>query len=241
MDKRKISLLIILFIILFTIPFPCFPVVKALTESYSDPPNDIFRIDYQNEVIEKVSSHDEIDIINIFLDEQYTNITFAGNITEQEMECNIYFFENYNQSNVIFEYGVHYSNLTGTGYKVIFVKYNRSGEDDYNYEFWNNTIGWTSSNISADIIGNSSDYFIEAEIPEDALILYDNITWFAISRYYEGYNLFLDCAPDSYCPVKETNVNFMNQIFLFIGIAVIVGVAAIIYYKKKKPQDEFSL
>lgn len=239
MIKKKIFLLIIFCIISITILFQCFPVVKALTENYSDPQNDILKIDYQNEMIEKVSSHDELDIINIALDEQYTNITFAGNITGHEMECNIYFFENYNPNNITFEYGVHYSNLTGKGFKVIFVKYILSGEDDYNYEFWDG-IGWTSSNVSAEVIGNSSDYTIEAEIPEDALTINDNITWFVISRYAEGYNLYLDCAPDSYCPIEESNDTFLYQIFVFIGIAAIIGIAALIFYKKRKTLDKLS-
>ncbi len=234
MNKRKISSLILLCLILFIISFQYIPVVKGLTESFTDPQDDIFKIDFENNNVEKVSSHDEIDIININLDEQYTNVTFAGNITGHDMECNIYFFENYNSNNLIFEYGVHYSNFTGTGFNVIFVKYIPSG-DDYDYEFWDHGV-WTSSNISAEIIGNSSDYVIEATIPILALSIHDNITWFAVSTYYIGSIGYLDCAPDSYCAIEVTD-GFDYRIIVFIGIIAFVGIGAFYFYKKRKPKQ----
>ncbi|MFX0026409.1 MAG: hypothetical protein ACFE8M_08325 [Candidatus Hermodarchaeota archaeon] len=240
MIKRKISSLILLCSILFIISFQYIPVVKGLTESYTDPQNDVFKIDFETNNVEKVSSHDEIDIVNITLDGQYTNVTFAGNITGHDIECNIYFFEHYNKDNLIFEYGVHYSNFTGTGFNVIFVKYILSG-DEYEYQFWNDTIGWTPSNISADIIGTSSDYVIEATIPDLALSIHESITWFVVSTYYLGSIGYLDCAPDSYCPIEETGINW-NQIILFIVIAAFVGIGAFYFYKKRKPKkDSFPL
>jgi len=235
MIKRKIYSLILLCSILFIISFQYIPVVKGLTKSYTDPQNDVFKINFETNNVEKVSSHDEIDIVNINLDGQYTNVSFAGNITGHDIECNIYFFEHYNKDNLIFEYGVHYSNFTGTGFNVIFVKYIPSG-DEYEYQFWNNTIGWTSSNISADIIGTSSDYVIEATIPgNSSLIINDNIIWFAVSTYYSGSIGYLDCAPDDYCPIEETGLP-ITQIILFIVIAAFVGIGAFYFYKKRKPK-----
>ena len=236
MIKRKISLLILLCLTLFIISFQYIPVVKGLTDSFTDPQNDIFKINFENNNIEKVSSHDEIDIISGNLDGQYTNVSFAGNITGYDMECNIYFFEHYDPNNVIFEYGVHYSNFTGTGFNMIFVKYILSG-DEYEYQFWNNTVGWTSSNISADIIGTSSDHAIEATIPDNSsLIIYDNITWFVVSTYYSGSFGYLDCAPDSYCPIEETGLP-LTQIILIIAIVAFVGIGAVYFYKKRKPKQ----
>jgi len=236
MIKRKISTLILLCLILIIITFQYIPVVKGLTESFTDPQNDIFKIDFENNRVEKVSSHDEIDIVNGSLDGQYMNVSFVGNITGYDMECNIYFFENYNPNNLIFEYGVHYSNFTGTGFNVIFVKFIPSG-DEYDYEFWNNTAGWTSSNISADSIGTSSDYVIEATIPILALSIHDNITWFAVSTSYIGSIGYLDCAPDSYCAIEVTD-GFPTEIILFIGIAAFVGIGAFYLYKKRKPKQK---
>lgn len=239
MIKRKIFSLILLCSILFTISFQYIPVVKGLTESFSDPQNDVFKIDFETNNIEKVSSHDEIDIVNITLDGQYTNVTFAGNITGHDMECNIYFFEHYDPNNVIFEYGVHYSNFTGTGFNVIFVKYILSG-DEYDYEFWDG-MDWTTSNTSAEIIGNSSDYVIEATIPDLALSIHDNITWFVVSTYYSGSIGYLDCAPDDYCPIEETGIPII-QIILIIAIVAFVGIGAFYFYKKRKLKtDSFPL
>jgi len=240
MNKRKISLLILLCLILFIISFQYIPVVKGLTKSFTDPQNDIFEIDFENNSIKKVSSHDEIDIVNITLDldRQYTNVSFAGNITGHDMECNIYFFENHNPDNLIFEYGVHYSNFTGTGFKVIFVKYIPSG-DEYDYEFWDG-MDWTTSNTSAEIIGNSSDYVIEATIPihdNITLSIHENITWFVVSTYYTGVFGYLDCAPDSYCPIEVTD-GFPTEIILFIAIAAFVGIGAFYLYKKRKPKQK---
>ncbi|MFX0019888.1 MAG: hypothetical protein ACFFBT_12165 [Promethearchaeota archaeon] len=240
MIKRKIFSLFLLCFILFIISFQYIPVAKGLTESFTDPQNDIFKVELATGNVEIVSSHDEIDIVNIALDGQYTNVTFAGNITGHDMNCNIYFFEHYNPNNVIVEYMINYSNFTGKGFIVIFIKYTLSN-DTYDLEFWNNTIGWTSSNISADIVGTSSDYVIEATIPISALLIHDNITWFAVSTYEIGSYGYLDCAPDSYCQTDETGLP-INEIILFIAIAAFVGIGAIYLYKKRKPKkDSFPL
>jgi len=236
MIKRKIYSVILLCFILFVISFQYIPVVKGFTESVTDPQNDIIKIERTTGNVEIVSSHDEIDIVNMTLDGQYTNLTFAGNITGQKIECTIYFFENYNPNNLIFEYGVHYSNFTGLGFNVILIKFIPSG-DDYEYQFWNNTVGWTSSNISADIIGTSSDYVIDAIIPANSsLVIHENITWYAVSTYFTESFVYVDCAPNSFCAIPETGPDF-TQIILFIAIAAFVGIGAFYLYKKRKPKQ----
>ncbi len=236
MIKRKISSLIFLCFVLFLISFQYIPVVKGLTESYTDPQNDIFKLERATGNVEIVSSHDEIDIVNITLDGQYTNVTFAGNITGHDIECSIYFFENYNPDNIIFEYAVHYSNFTGMGFNVIFIKFIPSG-DKYEYQFWNNTIGWTSSNISADIIGTSSDYVIEATIPDNSsLSIHDNITWYVFSSFFTESFVYIDCAPNSYCAIQETGLP-ITEIILFIAIVAFCGIGAVYLYKKRKPKQ----
>jgi len=234
MIKRKISSIILLCLILFIISFQYIPVVKGLTESFTDPQNDIYKVELSTGNVEIVSSHDEIDIVNITLDGQYTNVTFAGNITGHDMNCNIYFFEHYNPNKVIAEYMVNYSNYTGKGFIVTFFKYTLSN-DTYILEFWNGT-GWNSSKISAEIIGTSSDYVIEATLPISALSIHDNITWFVVSTCEVGNYGYLDCAPDSYCQTEENGLP-INQIILFIAIAAFVGIGAIYLYKKRKPKQ----
>ncbi|MFX0033256.1 MAG: hypothetical protein ACFE8E_13760 [Candidatus Hodarchaeota archaeon] len=234
MVKKKIPLFFIVYLMIFITSFQYIPIAKGLTESFTDPENDVFRIDFLNERIDKVSDHNQLDIINISLnlDNQFTNVTFLGNITGYDMECSIYLFENYNPSNLIFEYSVYYSNISGTGFRVIFVKYTLSGEE-YSFEFWNNTIGWTSSNISADNIGSFSDYTIEATIPKAALMVYDNTTWFALSSSYEGNSQYLDCAPDSFCPIEVTPENFGFEIFLVAAIVIVI-IFAFYFIRKKR-------
>jgi len=236
MNKRKIFSLILLCLILFLISFQYIPVVKGLTESFTDPQNDVFKIERATGNVEIVSSHDEIDIVNITLDGQYTNVTFAGNITGYGMNCTIYFFKNYNPNNVIVEYMVNYSNFTGMGFNVIFIRYTPVN-NTFVMEFWNNTVGWISSKTSADIIGTSSDYVIEATIPISALLIHDNITWFVVSTYVIGAYGYLDCAPDSYCQVEESGLP-INEIILFIAIAAFVGIGAFYLYKKRKPKQK---
>ncbi len=239
MIKRKFALVILLCFVLFVISFQYIPVVKGLTESFSDPQNDVFKVELATGNVEIVSTHDEIDIVNISLDGQYTNVTFAGNITGHDINCNIYFFEHYNPNNVVVEYMVNYSNFTGSGFNVIFVKYTLTN-GTYDLYFWNGTV-WTTSNTSAAIIGTSSDYVIEATIPDLALSIHDNITWFVVSTYEIGSYGYLDCAPDSYCQTEETGLP-INQIILFIAIAAFVGIGAYYLYKKRKPKkDTFPL
>ncbi|MFX1494153.1 MAG: hypothetical protein ACFFBZ_07725 [Promethearchaeota archaeon] len=239
MNKRKFYTLIFLCLILFLISFQYIPVVKGLTESFSDPQNDIYKVELATGNVEIVSSHDEIDIVNITLDGQYTKVTFAGNITGYGMNCSIYFFEHYNPNNVIVEYMVNYSNYTGKGLNVIFIKYTPVN-DTFVMEFWDNT-NWTTSKTSAEFIGNSSDYAIEATIPISALLIHDNITWFVVSTYIIGGYGYLDCAPDSYCQIGENGFP-INQIILFIAIAAFVGIGAYYLYKKRKPKkDTFPL
>lgn len=239
MIKRKFTSLIFLCFVLFLISFQYIPVVKGKTESFTDPQNDVFKVELATGNVEIVSSHDEIDIVNITLDGQYTNVTFAGNITGHDMNCNIYFFEHYNPNNVVVEYMVNYSNFTGLGFNVIFVKYTLTN-GTYNLGFWNGT-DWAPSNTSAAIIGTSSDYVIEATIPIPALTIHDNITWFVVSTYEIGSYGYLDCAPDSYCQTKETGLP-INEIILFIAIAALVGIGAFYLYKKRKPKkDSFPL
>ena len=241
MIKRKISSIILLCLILFIISFNYITVVKGITESFTDPQDDVFKIELATGNFEIVSSHDEIDIVNITLNGQYTNVTFAGNITGHNMECYIYFFEHYDSNNIVFEYGVHYSNFTGTGFNTIFEKYIHLGDSQYDYEFWNNTVGWTSSNTSAEVIGNSSDYIIEATIPDLALSIHNNITWYVVSLYPSESFLYLDCAPDSYCQPREPGFP-LSQIILFIVIAAFVGIGAFYFYKKRKlRKDSFPL
>ena len=88
----------------------------------------------------------------------------------------------------------------------------------------------------------SSDYVIEATIPDNSsLIINDDITWFVVSTYEIGNYGYLDCAPDSYCVTKETGLP-INEIILFIAIAAFVGIGAFYLYKKRKPKkDSFPL
>ena len=227
MIKKKTSLFVIICIIISIIWFQYLPLVKGITESFVDPENDIYRINLTDGNIDKTSSHDEMDIINIALDGQYTNVTFAGNITGHDIVCSIYFFENYDSNNMKFEYAVHYSNFTGS-FKVIFIQYNYSGEDIY-YKYWNGTL-WSSSNTSAQVIGSFSDYTIEANVPFDAFPIHENVTWFVASTYVEGDYGYLDCAPDSFCPYQESIPGF--EFFTLIGVTI--GITAIIITIKKK-------
>lgn len=234
MGKKKAYLIILVYIIVFILVLHQSPRAKAIVDSYIDPENDVFRIDTLNQNIEKVSTHPQLDITNIALNitSQYSNVTFLGNISGYNMECNIYFFKNYNPDNLVFEYGVHYSNFTGTGFKVILVKYILNGEE-YDFEFWNNTINdWTPFNNSADSVGSFSDYTIEATIPQLAFTIDENTTWFVLSSSYEGSYIYLDAAPDSFSPIRETNGAFPFEIFIFA--AVIIIVIFVFYFIRKK-------
>lgn len=235
MEKRKITLILILLFIIFTTSLYQAPRAKAFIESHVDPENDVVRIDsYDQKKI--VSTQPQVDIINIALNvglnNQYTNVSFLGNITGYNMECNIYFFENYNPNNLIFEYGVHYSNFTGTGFKVILVKYILNG-DQYDFEYWNNiSNNWTPDNTSADSIGSFSDYTIEATIPQLAFTINENTTWFVLSSYYDGNYFYLDAAPDSFSPIRENNG--FDYVYIYIVVAIIIVVIFICYFYRRK-------
>ncbi|MFX1498211.1 MAG: hypothetical protein ACFFBH_11835 [Promethearchaeota archaeon] len=237
MKKKKIFVILIFYFIIFTSSLYQAPRVKAFIDSHEDPENDVFRIDLVNQKIDKVSSHPQLDItnisLNVTLDSRHVNVTFLGNITGYDMECNIYFFENYNPNNLTFEYSVYYSNLTGTGFKVILVKYIPIG-DQYDFNFWDNiTESWISSNTSASIIGSFSAYSIEATIPPAAFTISENTTWFALSTRYEGNYIYLDIAPDSFSPVQVTTESFPFEILIFVAIIIVV-IFGFYFYRKKK-------
>jgi len=233
--KRKFYFITILSILLFLLTFQSMGIVTARTESFTDPEDDVYRVDFQTMEIKKGNYHDEIDIIELSIDGQYANVTFAANFTGQDITCAIYFYANYDPNNVTHEYGLFSENFTGT-FDVHFIHFIPISSFAYIIEYWTG-VNWSSSEGSAVSVGSITGNFIEGTVPLAAWTIPDNVTWYIVStagNVLEDEYIYMDFAPDKYCPFSTNGDNIIPGYDIFLFISAMFGISIYVVIKRIK-------
>ena len=233
--KRKFYFITILSILLFLLTFQSMGIVTARTESFTDPEDDVYRIDVQHMDYKKGDYHDEIDITSIAMVDNYFNATFAANFEGPDIECTFYLFEHYDPDNETLEYGVSAVNSSAGFSGVYFEHYIPSGII-YFVEVWTGT-GWTFNILDGLNIGSMTGNLVEGTVPPAAWTVPDNVTWYVVSNAGNplvDVILYADIAPNEYEPFPTGGDDAIPGYDLFIFIGVLFGISIYIVIKRIK-------
>ena len=236
--KRKLYFITILSILLFLLAFQSMGIVTARTESFTDPEDDVWRIDSQHLDYKKGDYHDEIDITSIAMVDNYFNATFAANFEGLDIDCTFELFEHYDPDNEILEYGMCAVNSSAGGISgVYFYHYVPSGlPETYIIEVWTET-GWSFNTLDGLNIGNITGNLVEGTVPPAAWTVPDNVTWYVDTTAGNAdidEILYGDIAPDEYEPFPTGGDDAIPGYDLFIFIGVLFGISIYIVIKKIK-------
>ena len=250
MIKRKYSILMVLGIILISLSFQNLTFVTGIDISITDPEDDVIKDffypgDYFN----------EIDIVKLEVEGQITNLTVAGNLTDWE---GYYYSEQKKAQVMIFEdfdmdlykktgnysypyYSVDYQNWTYSidDFDVFFVKH----IDEYQShdEYWNGS-GYSTSEGSAQSIGDGSGSSIIGNVSETDYIIPDTATIFALTTCVTLESIdstiyihfYFDFAPDEFNPFKTGDGDKIPGYNLWIVAVAMIGISIYVVIKRMK-------
>ncbi len=229
--KRKFYFITILSILLFLLTFQSMGIVTARTESFTDPEDDVYRIDVQHNDFKKGDYHDEIDITSIAMVDNYFNATFAANFTGPDIQCAFYLFEHYDPDNKThFEYEIFAENSS-----VYFVHHVGTGLIQF-LEVWTEA-GWSFNFNDGLIIGSIAGNLVEGTVPPAAWTVPDNVTWYVGSTAGNplvDVILYADIAPNEYEPFPTGGDDAIPGYDLFIFIGALFGISIYVVIKRIK-------
>jgi hypothetical protein len=234
--KRKFYFITILSILLFLLTLQAMGLVTARTESFTDPEDDVWRIDEQNWDFQKGDYHDEIDITSIAMADNYFNATFAANLSGPFFQCTFYLFEHYDPDNEIIEYGISAVNVSGVFRGIYFEHYVPTGvPDSYFVEVWTGT-GWSFNILDGLNIGNITGNLFEGTVPPAAWTVPNNVTWYfeTIAGEVNGEIYYADIAPNEFEQFPTGGDDAIPGYDLFIFIGALSGISIYIVAKRIK-------
>lgn len=206
-------------------------IVTARTESFTDPENDVVRINMQTSEIDKGDYHDEIDFTSVAMVDDYFNATFAANFDGPDISCTFYLFEHYDPDNETFEYSVLAIKSSSAPSGVFFSHYIRMGIT-YITEVWTGA-GWSFDYNDGYNIGTMIGNLVEGTVPSGAWTVPDNVTWYAESTAGNplvDVILYFDKAPDA--SIGDDGAILGYDLFIFI--VAIFGISIYIVIKRIK-------
>ena len=231
--KKKIYFLTVLSVILFLLTFQSIGIVTARTESFTDPENDVYRVDIQASDVKKGDYHDEIDITSIAMVDNYFNATFAAPFVGADIVCDFFLYEYYDPDTL--EYGI-YAVKSSTGLNdVYFVHYVPSGQI-YLSEVWTGG-GWSFDFNDGATVGSMTGNLVEGTVPEAAWTVPDNVTWYVHSlagRPFVDVIIYADYAPKDFDPYPSGDGDEIPGYSLSILISALFGISIYIIIKKIK-------
>lgn len=233
--KRKFYFITILSILLFLLTFQSMGIVTARTESFTDPENDVYRIDMQTLSFKKGDYHDEIDITSIAMVDNYFNATFAANFEGPDIQCTFYLFENYDPKNETHEYGIFAENSSVGGSGVWFVHYVGTGIVQF-LEVWTGD-GWSFNFNDGSPVGTMTSNLVEGTVPPAAWTVPDNVTWYVATTAGNPLVeviLYSDFAPDEFFPFPTGDDDAIPGYDLFIFIGALFGISIYVVIKRIK-------